>query len=251
MENPIDDDILVSYVVPIIGVVVTNALWCSSIPHVYKIFKTESLGSINPWPFPFMFLNGLSWIFYSIKKKDYYIFSQNVLGLSLGLFYSVVCMTVAIHENALLSTSSNPIDKKRKTNLENIIVVMKKIIFFIAAFLPLEIAVVFFIPFTQGLDMFLSGLICVLCLCFFYACPLNVVIEIIRLRDSEGFSYITIIPIIVNSLLWATYGFVLGDPFLFSPNLVGFVVGFLQLYYKRKFRKFRSREEELKLGQIV
>lgn len=92
--------ILTLYVAPSIGVLVGNILWLSSYPTIRKALLKNKIGSINPIPFPFMLLNALIWIVYSVIRQDHFIYFANVFGFILSLYYSVVCIIAAMFENA-------------------------------------------------------------------------------------------------------------------------------------------------------
>ena len=64
---------------------------------------------------------------------------------------------------------------------------------------------------------------------FFYGAPLSSVVQVFRDRNSASIHMWTMITNTLNSCFWTAYGLAIGDAFIFVPNGIGAVLGFVQI----------------------
>ncbi|KAJ2393709.1 Sugar transporter [Coemansia sp. RSA 2611] len=96
--------------------------------------------------------------------------------------------------------------------------------------LCLSVVVVGFVDYSghmRAMEVF-SVACCVLSLVFL-ASPLGQAKEVVRLRDASVLLPSVAALAMANNVLWAAYGHLHGDPFMFFPNAVGAVLCFGQL----------------------
>jgi solute carrier family 50 protein (sugar transporter) len=86
--------IITNVICPTVGMTIGNLMWLSPLPAVLEVRLTRNIGSLNPYPFVLMIFNCIGWLIYAALTKDFFIFFSNVFGLGLGLYYSIVCLTV-------------------------------------------------------------------------------------------------------------------------------------------------------------
>ena len=72
--------------VPILGVVLANAMMFSSIPAVVMARRKGSLEGINPVPLAMVLANCIAWTVYGLNIGDIFIFLANAPGVLVGLF---------------------------------------------------------------------------------------------------------------------------------------------------------------------
>lgn len=76
----------------------------------------------------------------------------------------------------------------------------------------------------------LVGILCDIGNVAFYAAPLSVVAEVIKLRDATSLYPPSIAANLVNALLWTFYGFLgINDIFVWLPNMLGGTLAIFQL----------------------
>lgn len=64
---------------------------------------------------------------------------------------------------------------------------------------------------------------------FFYGAPLSSVVKVCRDRNSASIHIRTMVTNTLNSCFWTAYGLAIGDAFIFVPNGIGAVLGFMQI----------------------
>lgn len=188
-------------------------IYAAPLRAVLKCLKANSLMDLNPIPLVFIVNNSFGWFLYGILVSDYYILASNVIGIILGIFYSLVCFRIA------------PYTFLRKISATLLIGI---------TFLLLA-AVLSFITFSDRTGIInntqrtLMGASCIVILVVFYFSPLTVFYNVIKTRNSiflhRGLSILSF----VNAVVWTTYGIVIGDWMLTGPNAAGVVLSFIQL----------------------
>lgn len=73
------------------------------------------------------------------------------------------------------------------------------------------------------------GCVCVTCAALLFGSPLVVVKQVIKHKNSVFLPATMVIAGMLNSLLWAVYGVILGNLFVSVPNFVNLVLGLMQL----------------------
>ena len=57
-----DGSLLANHIAPAVGSVIAQLLFLSPMPELLAAKRRGSLGSLNPWPFSFIILNGTGWL---------------------------------------------------------------------------------------------------------------------------------------------------------------------------------------------
>ena len=65
---------------PVLGVVLSNALYLSSAPAVLQASRRGSLGSLNPLPLALMAVSTVSWMCYALAVPNGFILASNLPG---------------------------------------------------------------------------------------------------------------------------------------------------------------------------
>ena len=86
-------------------------------------------------------------------------------------------------------------------------------------------------------------------LCFFYGAPLSSIAQVCRDRTSESIHIATMVTNILNSCFWTIYGIAILDAFIYVPNGLGAILGFLQvgmvlLFPRKRTSRSPPRTEE-------
>jgi hypothetical protein len=88
------NDVIVSFVCPLLGMLVANVMWLSPLTVVLKARRVHSLGVLNPTPWAITWWNCIAWSGYALTRKDYLLFFANCTGAALGLFYSITALSI-------------------------------------------------------------------------------------------------------------------------------------------------------------
>jgi uncharacterized protein with PQ loop repeat len=217
-------EILTKHVAPIIGFVLANFMFFSTLPKILSIrleknqtkktfsHAIDSVKDVKHVPatvFVLMTANCISWMIYACVIKDYWVFMSNVPGVIVATF----SMVVSYGRDGL-------VDRERLI-FETVLLV----VVFMLCVVGLLVGV--------ALDdyeqrKYASGAFCCLVLTMYYMSPLQQLREVVVERDSRSLYRPMAVAITVNGLSWGVYGIALGDWFLTAPNLFGGVLGIAQ-----------------------
>jgi solute carrier family 50 protein (sugar transporter) len=227
MQNCNSDacEIIFSQLFPALGVVVANALFLSPLPAILNASKRQKLGAINPVPFPLIFVNCVTWLQYSLVVKDYYLFFANYFAIPLSLYYTITCLSLGTLEVAQAEQE----DQKSLAQMARLVRWSKYI--GVVGLLVIQIGTMLsFITFTdQSTRQQIMGGFCIGILVLFYVSPLSTFYHVIKTNNSESFYWPLSLMTFLNGALWVFYGSFIGDAFIWAPNVIGAIMGIIQL----------------------
>ena len=58
------EELFLKYVLPSIGLVLSGAMFASSLPAIIRADKTQDLGALNPFPYVTMVFSCVVWVVY-------------------------------------------------------------------------------------------------------------------------------------------------------------------------------------------
>lgn len=177
------------------------------LPSVFKILKKKSTGESDGLAYVVLFFSSFLWLVYGILLNNSAIIFPNSVGLLLGLFYSII-----YHVNCKNMWLKHKLYSYYKTC--GSICFMLYIFLYILSYEQYELFV--------GFIAFVSSIVN-------FGAPLSYIQTVIKKRNSSLIPLEISIGSLVCSFLWLTYGFILKDVFLITPNLCGFVLSILQI----------------------
>ncbi|KAK4522973.1 hypothetical protein GAYE_PCTG33G0863 [Galdieria yellowstonensis] len=195
-------------IAPLCGVIISNLLFLAPMKSVLEVRSIEDIGPLNPIPYCFIFGSTSGWLLYGASVTNFYIWWANCPGLLLAIFYILSCHSVlqkgkrrVIYESITLSVLGISVTCA-----------------FLAAFIL-----------SRNTANILLGVLANSMLICFYASPLSTSIAVFRLKDASSLDPWLCAMNFVNGTMWTIYGFALGDPIVWSLNLLGAILGILQL----------------------
>jgi uncharacterized protein with PQ loop repeat len=66
-------------------------------------------------------------------------------------------------------------------------------------------------------------------LIFFFSAPLSTIATVVRQRSAHSIHKRTMTMTVFNCFFWMAYGFAVGDPFIYTPNVIGLLLGLFQV----------------------
>ena len=90
--------IILQYVCPGLGAVLSNLMCLSPVKDVHLAVKQETLGDMNPTPWIFMFGQSLGWVAYGIVHQDLWLFFSDSLGLIIGFWLNLSAIKLLYKE---------------------------------------------------------------------------------------------------------------------------------------------------------
>ncbi|KEG00530.1 hypothetical protein YYE_04714 [Plasmodium vinckei vinckei] len=177
------------------------------LPSVFKILKKRSTGESDGLTYIVLFFSSFLWLVYGILLNNSAIIFPNSVGLLLGLFYTII-----YHVNCKNMWLKHKLYSYYKTC--GTICFMLYIFLYILSYDQYELFV--------GFMAFISSIVN-------FGAPLSYIQTVIKKRNSSLIPLEISIGSLICSFLWLTYGFILKDVFLITPNLCGFVLSILQI----------------------
>jgi len=108
----------------------------------------------------------------------------------------------------------------------------EKIVVSIVAFWIAVISTLYFIGLTIEQWKTIIGFIVNINLFFFYGAPLSTIYTVLKTRDSSSIHRPTMLLNTFNAVFWTAFGFGVMDWFIFIPNGIGAIMGFIQAFLR-------------------
>ena len=213
-------DVFMNVVAPVIGLTLANVMFFSGVPAMLRCKAENSLGDMNPGPFPVVLANCVGWMGYSLLIHDYFLFFGNAPASMVGMYFTLVGYGLA------------PVGSKTRQQMEVLVM----------GLMGLMLGVVFYLGMvTQDTKVSLQhkqtvmGLFCNFVLLTYYAVPLTTMREVLVTRNAKSLFFPMALANTANGAAWFTYGVALGDAYLMVPNVIGAVLGVVQLTLIRMY----------------
>lgn len=233
---------------PLFGMILANIMWFSPFKAMQKVRQTRDLGVMNPIPFTAIIANCIGWIAYGYFTKDHFVFWSNITGLLVGIYYSLIALTILSPKSASEGFSEQYLLMER--------------LFLSAFFFWGIIGLVCAAAFNQFSDMRdqCATLVGTISCCFsiaYYAAPMSTMAKVIAEKDSSTLFFPTILINVINGTCWFLYGaFGTGAILLWLPNglgilLCGTQIALIIMYKKQSLWDTLLGKEVVASGQTA
>ncbi|KAL1526476.1 hypothetical protein AB1Y20_015186 [Prymnesium parvum] len=202
---------------PILGVLLSNALYFAPVPAVRLAVRRGALGTLNPLPHALMVISTFSWVCYALSKPDVFITLSNAPGCLVSLWYVTSILPLIPREA-----------ESARVQVQATILVGALCLLTLASFLVLAHETPAARSFSFGL---FGSFVCIL----LFASPLSTVSEVLSTRNAASIYAPLTAAQVINCATWTIYGFTIGDIWVWGPNSTGLGLGLLQLMLKLSF----------------
>ncbi|XP_064648562.1 sugar transporter SWEET1-like [Lineus longissimus] len=182
-----------------------------------QIVQKGSSSDVQFFPFLAMFSSCSVWLKYGFLKEDTALIVVNIFGMCLQFCYMTVYYSYTNQKSSL-----------HRQMLIGVLAIFP-ILMHIRSLTDPELA-------KRRL-----GLYCCSMSVVSYGSPLSSVSEVIRTKNSGVMSFPLVIANVIVGVEWSLYGVLRQDRFLQVPNMIGTVLGFLQLLLFFRFPMKRAR----------
>ncbi|CRG94369.1 MtN3-like protein, putative [Plasmodium gallinaceum] len=176
-------------------------------PTIFKILKRKSTGELDGLPYLILFYSSFLWLIYGILINNSAIVFPNLVGLLLGILYSLV-----YHKNC-----KNMWLKQKLYSYYKICGLISFLLYALLYILSYE-QYQTFVGFIASVSSIIN-----------FGAPLSYIQVVIKKKNSSLIPLEMTIGSLMCSFLWLTYGFTLRDAFLIIPNLCGFLLSLVQV----------------------
>jgi uncharacterized protein with PQ loop repeat len=219
-------NVVLNYVIPAFGDVISTLLYLSPLHEGYKILKTQKIGEFDLIPYIMMIFNNLVWSIYALglpSPSQFFVIIPNFFGL--------------VSAALVLSWTSHLASEQTRKRLQMIIA------FITGVYIPLVYAIQVSCTPERRQNIF-SVFTLIVQFCFLGS-PLANTMKIVRQKDASSIHLPLTVLMLTSCTLWALYGFVLMDKTVYAPNCISCAIVSLQIILKLIFpNKKRDTEAE-------
>ena len=203
---------LVHHACPALGALLLQFLFLAPLKSFSNVLKTESLGVINPYPYPILFVLSTCWLLYGFKINDYYISCPQFLGIVAPLCFTMIGFAYG---------------SKRQKRVILILTVSSLFLVFVASVLS------FLVFKDKPYSKWPIGAITMLFKVSFYASPLSTIVKVIKTKNSSSIHRNLTLASVFNCSLWVAYGLLKGpDYVILAPNLLSLFFSLMQFFLR-------------------
>ncbi|KAF3680139.1 Bidirectional sugar transporter SWEET15 [Capsicum annuum] len=193
----------------VLGNIVSFIVFLSPLPTFYKIYKKKSTEGYQSIPYVVALFSSMLWIYYAfLKTNTTLLITINSFGVFIETIYVAFYLFYA-PKNARIQT-------------------IKMLLLFVVGGFGAIILVTQFL--LKGIVRGqVVGWIClVFSLCVFVA-PLGIVRQVIKTKSVEYMPLLLSVFLTLSAVMWFFYGLLLKDINIAIPNVLGFILGILQM----------------------
>jgi solute carrier family 50 (sugar transporter) len=198
-------------------------MWFSPLPLINKVLQRSELAPANPLPWAVTFTNCMGWLLYSAVIRDPFVFASNWVGLTTGLYFSLLSLNFLACEREF--------DREFGYSQKILLMLCGSVMLF--SF----VGMLCYMILDANISQLLVGTICcVFALCY-YVAPASIALHVIQTKNSSSIDRLMNSVNLVNGLCWVAYGLAIGDYFQWTVNGLGSCVAagltFLSFVYPR------------------
>ncbi|KAI3720458.1 hypothetical protein L6452_21376 [Arctium lappa] len=206
------------FVFGLLGNIISTGVYFAPLPTFIEICKRKSTMGFQSFPYVVSLLSALLWLYYAfIKGGDtFLLISINALGTFIESLYIIIFFLYATP------------DTKKQT--------FKGVSATVVFCLVISLGTLFTL---QGeTRVLVVGWVCVGISVAVFAAPLTIVFQVVRTESVEFMPLPLSCFLTLSAMMWFAYGMSLKDICVTVPNILGFVLGVVQMgvyaYYYRK-----------------
>ncbi|KAF8005822.1 hypothetical protein BT93_K0182 [Corymbia citriodora subsp. variegata] len=202
----------------LLGNVISFVVFLAPVPTFYRVCKRKSTEGFQSVPYVVSLLSAMLWIYYAAansKSDDFLLITVNSVGCVIETIYVALYLAYA--------------PKKAK------MFTVKLMVMSFGGFFSFLLSSLFL---TKGSTRIqLLGWLCVGFSVIVFAAPLSVMRMVIRTKSVEFMPFFLSLFLTLSAVIWLLYGLFLKDIHVAVPNVLGFILGVLQMGLYMIYRK--------------
>ncbi|KAI9075377.1 hypothetical protein K1719_042627 [Acacia pycnantha] len=220
----------------ILGNLISFLVFLAPLPTFYRIYKNKSTEGFQSIPYLVALLSCMLWLYYAfIKTGAVLLITINSFGCVIEILYIFLFVTFASSDARRLTIKLIGV-----LNVGSFVLIM----------LVMQFAV-----HDAALRVHVLGWICVSISVTVFAAPLSIVAQVIRTKSVEYMPFTLSFFLTMSAVMWFAYGLFLRDICIAVPNVVGFVLGLIQMVvygiYRDNVKKRKEGEREVGVEVIM
>ncbi|KAA3463703.1 bidirectional sugar transporter SWEET15 [Gossypium australe] len=217
----------------VFGNIISVLVFLAPVPTFCRIYKKKSTESFQSLPYQVALFSCMLWLYYAlIKKGAFLLITINAFG----------CVVETIYISMFLAYASK---NSRMSAMK----------LFISMNLGLFSFILIFTHFLlkSSIRIQVLGWICVAISVSVFAAPLNIMARVIRTKSVEFMPFTLSFFLTLSAVMWFAYGLFIKDLCVALPNVLGFILGMLQMLLYAIYRhseKVNIEEKKLPAEQM-
>ncbi|KAL4325832.1 hypothetical protein GQ457_11G029370 [Hibiscus cannabinus] len=208
------------FVSGILGNVLSFMVYLAPLPTFVRVYRKKSTEGFESLPYVVALVSAVLWIYYAtLKSEAYLLMTINSIGCVVETVYIIVFVVYAPKKARILT--------------------LKLLGVFNMGVLVMVLVTHFF---TQGRSrIHVIGWSCVVTSAAVFAAPLGIMRLVISTKSVEFMPFTLSLFLTLSAIMWLVYGLLLNDFYISLPNIVGVVLGMIQMLLYLIFRKFNNK----------
>ncbi|KAJ4844746.1 Bidirectional sugar transporter sweet15 [Turnera subulata] len=193
----------------ILGNIISFMVYLAPVPTFLRIYKKKSTESFQSLPYLVALFSSMLWLYYATLKKDaFLLITINSFGCVIETVYIGIYIAYA--------------PKQSRVSTVKILASMN-----MGLFSLILLGTHFLVK--ESLRVSVLGWACVAFSVCVFAAPLNILKQVIRTRSVEFMPFTLSFFLTLSAMSWFAYGLFLKDFCIALPNVLGFILGLLQM----------------------
>ncbi|GLU20776.1 hypothetical protein SLE2022_369580 [Rubroshorea leprosula] len=204
------------FVFGLLGNISSFVVFLAPIPTFYRIWKKKSTEGFHSVPYLIALFSAMLWIYYALLKADaFLLITINAFGCFIETIYIVFYITYA----------------PRKARIFTLTLLL---LLNFMGFCSILLLTHFLTKASIRVDVL--GWICMVFSLIVFVAPLSIMRQVIRTKSVEYMPFNLSLYLTVSAVMWLFYGIFLKDMYVTIPNILGLILGLLQLVLYAMYR---------------
>ncbi|XVF02175.1 hypothetical protein REPUB_Repub04eG0153100 [Reevesia pubescens] len=213
----------------ILGNIISVLVYLAPLPTFYRIYRKKSTESFQSLPYQVALFSSMLWLYYALIKKDaFLLITINSFGCIVETIYISMYIAYATKNSRM---SSMKLFVAMNVGLFSLILILTHFLV------------------KNSIRIQVLGWICVAISVSVFAAPLNIVARVIRTKSVEFMPFNLSLFLTLSAIMWFAYGLFIKDVCVALPNVIGFILGMLQMLLYAIYRNTEKVIEEKKLPE--
>lgn len=215
----------------LLGNIISCMVYLAPLPTFIQIYKKKSTECFQSLPYLVALFSSMLWLYYGlIQTNTIFIVSINAFGCVIEIIYCIMYIAYATKD-------------ARKLTIKLFTVL--NVVSFVLIFLIVQFA----IPENHRVQVL--GWICTSLSISVFAAPLSIVVRVVKTKSVEFMPFNLSLFLTLSAVVWFLYGFVKRDICIFLPNVVGFILGIIQMVLYGYYSKYGVAKEKEQVEPAV
>ncbi|KAK8680243.1 hypothetical protein V6N13_109194 [Hibiscus sabdariffa] len=203
-----------------IGNILSFMVYLAPLPTFVRVYRKKSTEGFESLPYVVALVSAVLWIYYAtLKSEAYLLMTINSIGCVVETVYIIVFVVYAPKKARILT--------------------MKLLGVFNMGALVMVLVTHFF---TKGRSrIHVIGWSCVVTSAAVFAAPLSIMRLVISTKSVEFMPFTLSLFLTFSAIMWLVYGILLKDFYISLPNILGVVLGMIQMLLYLIYRKFNNK----------